>query len=254
MKRRLVAIAVALVLAVVGGLIVFSYVAGADRRAVAGLEPVKVLEVLQPIPAGTPAAALGELVQSTDLPAKAVADGALSTLDAVQEQVTMVDLQPGEQLLDSRFTDPEVFEASREIEVPDDLHQVSIFLDPSRVLGGYLEPGDTVAVFISMTDPPQTRLLVNRALATRVQGGVTIPTAQPAPEGEEAPDAGAAQESGPDGAPAPTQGVMVTLALEVTQADEVVFAAEHGGIWLSLQPEAADDGDGRVLDRESVLP
>jgi pilus assembly protein CpaB len=247
--RRLVAVVVALALAVVGALVVLSYVAGADRRAMEGLEPTSVLEVVEPVPAGTPAEELGERVATTDLPASAVAEGAVADVEEISGQVSTVELRPGEQVLAARFSDPETFEATQEVEVPEDAHLVSVLLDPSRVLGGFLEPGDTVAVFGSMIDPPETRLVVNRVLVTRVQGGVALPAEQAPPaEGEPAPEGPA-----PEAAAPPSTGIMVTLALEVGQAEEVVFVSEHGSVWLSIQPEEADEGGERIVDREAVF-
>jgi pilus assembly protein CpaB len=233
-SRRLVAVLLALVLAVVGAGILYIYVSGADQRAMQDLEPVTVLQVVQPVPEGTPAEGLADLVVPTEVPAKAVAEGALSSLDEVGGQVTTTDLQPGEQLLAARFADPETFAASRPLDVPEDMQQVSVLLEPRRVLGGYLEPGSTVGVFMSMTEPAETRMILNKALVTRVQGGVALPQAQAA-------------------APPPAEGVMVTLAVELDGAEDLVFGSEHGTIWLSTQPDEAEEGGTRIVDREQVL-
>lgn len=250
MSRRLVAVLLALVLAVVGAGILYIYVSGADQRAMQDLEPVTVIQVVQPVPEGTPVEGLADLVVPTEVPAKAVAAGALSSLDEVDGQVTTTDLQPGEQLLATRFADPETFADSRPPDVPENMQQVSVLLEPRRVLGGYLEPGSTVGVFMSMTDPAETRMILNKALVTRVQGGVALPQPQaevasddePAPEGAD-----------PAAAPPPAEGVMVTLVVELDGAEDLVFGSEHGTIWLSVQPDEAKEGGKRIVDREQVL-
>ena len=41
----------------------------------------------------------------------------------------------------------------------------------------------------------------------------------------------------------PTGSLLITLALTAEQAEGVVFGAEHGTLWLSLEPEdATTDG------------
>ncbi|MGB5952929.1 MAG: RcpC/CpaB family pilus assembly protein [Ornithinimicrobium sp.] len=250
MSRRIVAVVLALVLAVMGTGILYVYVSGADQRAMQGLEPVTVLRVVEPISAGTPVDELDDLVESTEVPVKAVAEGAVSSLDEVDGQVATSDLQPGEQLLLVRFTDTETFEESQPLDIPEGMQQISLLLEPQRVLGGYLEPGATVGVFVSMTEPPETRLILNSTLVTRVQGGVALGrTASASDEAEES----AAEEGDPDASPPPADGVMVTLAVELSGAEDIVYGSEHGTIWLSIQSNEAEEGGNRLVDRTQVL-
>ena len=55
MKTRLLGGIAALVVAVIGTIILFNYVQGADKRALANTETVDVLVVKQDVAAGTPA-------------------------------------------------------------------------------------------------------------------------------------------------------------------------------------------------------
>ncbi|KAE8763446.1 Flp pilus assembly protein CpaB [Georgenia thermotolerans] len=246
MKRRVLAAVAAIVLAVLGGVLVLTYVAGADQRALAGMQPVDVLVVTQPVPQGTPADQLGGAVALTELPATAVADGALTTLDDLAGQVTTTDLQVGEQLLAARFADPSVVDTGA-VEIPAGMHQVSVLLDPSRVVGGRVQPGDLVGVFVSLTEPARTRLTLDKVLVTAVQGGVA-----PAPETEG--DAAPAADAPPGPDVAPTGAVMVTLAVNPPDAERLVFAAEHATVWLSLEPEDATTDGTRIVTEENVYP
>ena len=72
MNRRVVAVAVAVLLALLGAALLLRYVSAADERAMADLQPVSVLIATAPISEGTPASALGELVETRELPATAV--------------------------------------------------------------------------------------------------------------------------------------------------------------------------------------
>lgn len=67
--KRVVAALTALLLAVAGGAVLLAYVARADQRAMAGMEPASVLVVDALVPKGTAADQLGKSVQSKELPA-----------------------------------------------------------------------------------------------------------------------------------------------------------------------------------------
>ncbi|ROR73244.1 Flp pilus assembly protein CpaB [Bogoriella caseilytica] len=242
MNRRVLAAVVALLLAAVGSFVLLQYVSAADQRAVAGLEPVRVLVTTEAIAEGTPAEDLAESVSSELVPATAVGPGALSSLDELGGQVTATALEPGEQVLAGRFILPEELAETAEVEVPDDLHQVSILLEPQRVLGGQLAPGAAVGVIISVDgEDPRTHLTLHQVLVTRVQGGIT--SASPEAEDGSAP---------PAPAPMPEGSVMVTLALSPDEAEKLVFAAEFERVWLSLEgPEAPESGT-RIVARDTV--
>jgi pilus assembly protein CpaB len=45
---------------------------------------------------------------------------------------------------------------------------------------------------------------------------------------------------------------MVTLATAAPAAEKIVFGAEHGKIWLSLEPADATETGTRVLTDKSV--
>lgn len=236
MPRRIIAAVVAGLLAVVGATILVFYVSGADARAMAGLDAVEVLVVTKPIAEGTASADLKDSVELTTLPAAAVAPGALSDLADVRELVTTTDLVPGEQLITERFASAENVTATGAEDVPGGLQEISILLDAQRVLGGQIEPGDTVGVFISVTEPDLTSLSIQKVLVTRVQSGA-------ASDGES--DGGASQQL--DGQ------VLVTLALATHDAEKVVFGSEHGTVWLSLQNDATATGGASVVTEENVF-
>ena len=61
MKARLLGGIAALVVAIIGTVLLFNYVQGADKRALANTETEDVLVVKQEVPAGTPASQLGAI-------------------------------------------------------------------------------------------------------------------------------------------------------------------------------------------------
>ena len=227
MRRRLIAAVSAVLLAVVGAVMLVTYVSGVDRRAADGMDPTTVLVVVAPIAAGTPAEALSKLVADKVLPKTAVTDGALTSVADIKGLVATTDLQPGEQLLASRFAAAADIAAEGPAQAPAGRQLVSIMLDPQRSLGGHLGPGSKVAVFVSLTDPDTTTLTLRNVLVTSIQGGVSTETK----DGEAADPADASE-------PVPATSVMVTMAVTPAQATKLVFGAEHGTVWLSLEPLA----------------
>jgi pilus assembly protein CpaB len=236
-RRRLLAAIAALVLLVAGSLVLLAYVRGADARALAGARPVEVLVVGEPVPAGTPVEALGDFLTIETVPAKAALDGRVTDLSALSGRVATVDLMVGEQLLTGRFASPDDRQAPGTVEVPAGLQEISVLLEPQRVVGARLSAGDTVGVYLSQ-DTPQTGSVLHRVLVTQVQGA-------PA-----APDPAAETETVAAGAPAGS--LMVTLALTARDAETVVFGMEHGSLWLSLETEGDDMSGTRVLDPDTI--
>jgi pilus assembly protein CpaB len=231
-RRRFLAAVAALVLLVVGTLVLVAWVNGAENRALAGVQTVEVLVADQVIPEGTPADQLADLVRVETLPAKAALAGRVTDLTALAGRLATVELQPGEQLLSSRFSRPDDLQVPGTVEVPEGLQEVSVLMEPQRAVGGRLTAGDTVGIFVSLTLPngkQASHVVLHDVLVTQVQGA---PTPPPAAEGETA--------TASAGTPAPSSSLMVTLAVTAAQAEAVVFGAEHATLWFSLEPDGAD--------------
>src|SRR5215213_4581687 len=111
MRRRLLAAFAAIV-------VLLAYVRGADARALAGVQTVEVLVADQLIPEGTTADQLTELVRTETLPRKAAVDGRVTDLDELSGLVATVDVQPGEQLLQSRFGEADAAGEEGTVPVP----------------------------------------------------------------------------------------------------------------------------------------
>ena len=255
MKSRLLAGIAALVLAVVGAILVVSYAQGADSRAVQGLQPVTVLVVSKAVPAGTPVAALKASVSSQELPGKAVTKSALQNLDGLAGKVTAVDLLPGEQLVAERLIAPEELRTSGSVQIPAGLQEVSFQLEPQRVVGGRLVPGDHVGIFISFKsggleakpEKETTQLTIHKVLVTAVQRApVATPAAQSSADGATAP----AEDTS-----LPTGSLLLTVAVNDVDAGKIVYASEFkdsASIWLSKEPLNAKDSGPTVMEGSKV--
>lgn len=238
MKSRVLALIAATVLAIAGSFLLIAYTNGAEQRALAGVQTVDVLIVSAAVPAGTPADVVLQGATRQEVPAKARPADAVTDPAVLGGLVTTVDLVPGEQLLSTRFRDPATTQEPGSITVPAGMQEVSILLEPQRSVGGLLQAGDTVGVFISLAAPPETtHLTLQKVLVTAVQGAAAAEPKDPA--------AGA-------GTGAASKSVMVTLALTAANAEKLVYGQEFGTIWLSDEPSTAGEDGTRELTREGV--
>lgn len=256
MKSRLLAGIAAIVLAIVGAILVFSYAQGADQRAVKNLDPVPVLVVTKAIPAGTPVESMTASVVTEQLPGAAVSDSAIESFDDSKGKVAAVDLVPGEQLVKERLIAPAELEVQGSVKIPAGLQEVSFQLEPDRVVGGRLAPGDYVGIFVSLDEggledkavKETTKLTVRKALVTAVQRAP-----QPAPAAAPTASASApASNADPRDTTLPEGSLMLTVAVSDSDAAKIVFAAEYGKMWLSKQPLNAKDSGPRIIQRSEV--
>jgi pilus assembly protein CpaB len=237
MKSRLIAGIAAVVLALIGAVLVFSYAQAADSRAVQGLDPIPVLVVQEAVPAGTTVEELTPFLTTKSMPSNAVPDDALRDLDSSTGLVTAVDLVPGEQLLAGRLVDPADSAAASSVEVPPGLQEISFSLEPQRVVGGKIAPGDSVGIFVSLgaggleAEPEEriTQLVLHQILVTSVQRApLDAAVADPAADPAEAARAEAEA--------LPTGSLMLTVAVDDVQATKIAFGSEFGTLWLSKEP------------------
>lgn len=274
MIRRVIAAVVAILLAVVGFVLVLNYANRADERAMEGMETDEVLFAVETIPQGTSVEDLGDLVETRAVPRSFLVSEPVTDLHEVAGQVAVTDIVAGEQLQQARFATADELRGRGSFQLPEDaqnLHQITVPLPTARALGGDIAPGDTVGVFISLdaefkndlyvdesgnvqfgdqadssTDDGEsgdnsaslslTKLVLEKVLVTRVQGGF-VPSSTPSEDEE-----GEAESE-------PANEILVTLALEGGHAEQLVYGMEFGTVWLSYEPDTAekDDEDVKVV-------
>lgn len=242
MKRRVITGVVSVVLAILGLTVVLAYAHGADTRAMAGVQTVDVFVVETSIPKGTAAANVPKFVRLESVPAKLAAVGSMSTLAGIADDVAIVDLQPGEQLLTSRFGTAESLLAAGTVATPKGMQEVTVKLAIERAAAGRISAGDHVGLFISLpgTSPAtsSTHLTLQKVLVTRVDGG-TASTAN--------------DTATPSASTSPQETVLVTLAVSARAAEQVVYGTEYGTLWLSSEPSDADPRGTRVITGSGVF-
>lgn len=221
MKKQLIAVGVAALLAVLGVVVLVKYASDADDRAFEGTELVTVVRATADVAAGTQVADLSGSVETAEVPRAAVVPGALSSLDEVQGKLTSVALVPGDQLSTAKFTDV----VSGEIVVPKGMQELTIPVAGARLIGGAVEPGDTVGVFSSYDGV--TANPINELLILKIDTGV---------------------------AGAEDAGSLVTVAVRTLDAEKLIHTMEFGKIWLTKQTDATDTEGGKSITQKDVAP
>lgn len=243
MKRRVIAVLVAALLAVVGIVLLLLWVSKADERALEEQQPTDVYIATQTIPSGTTLkdAERKELLELTQVPAKSVPTGALTSIGVENSQLlALSDITPGEVLLDARFgTTPT---GDRAIEVPPGMLAVAVELsDPARV-GQFVTPGSHITIYrqtkmVSLEDTPRadkineqdfrsTEVLLGDVLVIGM--GDTALSAPSAPSEDE--------EAQPQGQPS----FLVTVAVTPEQSLRLVHEAINGVMYAALRGSDVD--------------
>jgi pilus assembly protein CpaB len=264
----------AVVLALIGALLVFTYAQGANQRAMQELEPREVLVVQQEVPAGTTVEALAEFVAVEPQPSGAVPVSALSSLEGTEGKVTAVALVAGEQLVEERLIDPAELQTQGSVEVPKGLQEVTFLLEPQRIVGGKVTAGDTIGLFVSFeggdsgtdeTEEPDgaegaesgaegadgaesgealTQQVLHKTLVTGLQRAeaTTEPADSAEPTGKPNPEA------------LPAGSMMVTVAVNDVDAAKIIYATEFGRLWLTKEPAEATESVPTPITRAEVFP
>lgn len=220
MKKQIIAVALAAVLAIAGIFLLVRYAQNADDRARAGTETVEVLIAAQQIPAGTPAEELPELVESVEVQRADLVDDALSSLSGLADQVTNSTLFPGDQLRQGRFGGTE--DIIEDPEVPEGMQELALPINGVRLVDGAVSVGDRVGVLATYGD--RTANPINDLLILRVN-----------------------TESGLDNA-------RITVAVDTEDALFLVNAVENGSIWLTRQNPDTDTSGGTTVTPQDVAP
>lgn len=206
-----------------------NYASGSNDRAFNGAKLQSVLQVNAPIAVNTKSEDLVSKVKTIKLPVSAIAEGAIKSLSEVAGLATTTDLEPGEQVLRSRFAKSGTTAPIKsKSALPVGMQELSISLDSARALAGSLNAGDLAGVIASYSTTNGdgvTRLILNRVPVLRVDDGVVGA-------------AGGAQT--------------ITLAVRTRDAGKIVNAIEFGKVWLTKQNAATQTGQGGLISRNGV--
>jgi pilus assembly protein CpaB len=240
MDRRKALLFVAAFIAALGTMLVFLYVKGADARADARYDAVQVLRVTKPIAVGESvqaAQAEGKFATST-ISSQDRLQGALVSLDSLEDSVALTQLYVGEQVVESKFGE---MGSQTELALPAGKIAISINLDDPARVAGFLDPGDQVAIFMNGTDEDGqawTRLLLR---SVQVVGlGATSASMNAAAD----PNAPVVDE---------LPKALMTLGVTQAEAERVFFASRNGDLSLALLDDESEVAKGDRVTAENLF-
>jgi pilus assembly protein CpaB len=249
-KRRVLTVTLAVLLAVLGTVGVLAYVRQADARAIAGMKAVTTLVAQQEIPAGTSAgAALREgLLSSQELPATSVPEDAVHSITPdLGSLVLSANLPPGQLLLRPMLVTTAQVTGAGVLAIPKGMVAVTIPLCLPEAVGGYVQPGSQVAVFdtyatgrLSVQEncggsSQSHQAQVGGAIHTRiVLPRVTVLSVGAASAG--GTSTAAASTTAPSGSTtsSTTGPVLVTMSVNQADAERLIQLTETGLSYLAL--------------------
>ena len=261
MGRRILAIAAAAVIALIGAVLVLLYARGADNRAVAAASPTAVYVSNTAVPAGTSlkeALRLQEIAQ-TQVPARSLTAGALTTVDDSNSAlVALTDIAPGQYLLAAGFGETPTGQAA--LQVASGKLAISLTLsDPARV-GDFLRPGSFITLFMSYklkdtsatdqakafndADVKGTSVLLDNVKVIAM--GAQSLTPQPTTADPDNPDAAAATNATPQ--------FLVTVEVTPEDATKLIHGVNNYTLYAGLRgPELKVDPRLTTTDL-TILP
>jgi pilus assembly protein CpaB len=253
-KRRVLTVALAMLLAVLGTGGVLAYVRQANTRALTGQKAVSVLVAENAIPSGTSAgAALHDgLLSSQELPAASVPSDAMRSITPnLSAKVLSADVQPGQLLLRPMLVT--AVQVTGGLAIPAGMVAVTIQLCLPEAVAGNVHAGSQVAVFDTSAakgtltaqyncqlpheqqayGSAQTRMVLPKVLVLSVGSAATDGRAS------SQDSSGALGTSGASAASSASPGVLVTVAVSQADAERLITLTQAGLPYLALLTDSS---------------
>jgi pilus assembly protein CpaB len=237
MDRRRLLLILAIFVAVIGTALVFLYVKGADNRAQAQFDNVGVLKATSDIAAGDTfdAALAAGRITLQDVPKNQVEVGAQTTTTALKGKIVSVPIFTGQQVIASQFGNTVAATASS-LAIPKGMIAISVNLtDPDRVAGN-IQPGSTVAIFVTDGGGPEHPLSAagGTSTATNPETALLLPkvtvlnVGSPVPVSTTTTDTTGAQTT------ETLPKTLLTIAVNQKQAQKVILSSKHAVLTFGL--------------------
>ena len=236
MRKRIILVTVAVLLAVLGTFAVYSYGKNADQRAMENTKSTAVLVVTKRVAAGTTwaDAVKNNYFRQEHFPENSVPSSALTQVknaSIAADDVALADIAPGQFVLNEAFGVKTAETGA--LQIPKGMVALSVQMPINAYVAGYVGPGAEVTIFVtakmasSSTDKqtPDTagdELDVTKVVLTRV----SVLAVSQAPV--------TALDGGSDGGSSSSGSPLVTLALTQREAERVILSQKVGELYLAL--------------------
>ncbi len=225
---------IAIILSLLTSLFIYSYV-NRVTRTTKTTDLVRVFVAAKTIPARAMITAAD--IKEIDIDKRYVLTGALQNKAEFVGMRVRERVLEGEQILKERIVDQDKLDLSYSI--PEGKRAVSINVNEASEVANFLRPGDYVDVIVTLekeeVTEPDRKVVYPKISKTILQNILVL---------------GLGQESFiPDGETRKEIPKTVTLAVDIDQAEELVYASEVGVLRLALRPV----GDSREVKTEGVI-
>jgi pilus assembly protein CpaB len=249
MTRRIITIAAAVVLAVIGAAGVLAYVHQADQRAVSGMRAVDAYVATRQIPSGTVAevAVRDGLLAKQQFPASSVPADAVQSLTPSLSGLVLTSGLASGQLLLSPMLGASVQTASA-LPIPAGMVAVTLQFCVQQAVANYVTPGSQVAIFNTFVNgkptggacsvgaassgnaTPHARLVLPKVLVLAVgEGNATAPSSTTTTADGPATSSSTSTPS----------TIYLTMAVSQDQAETLIELGESGSPYLALLTSAS---------------
>jgi len=254
MRKRIILVTVAVVLAVLGTFAVYSYGKNADKRAINKTKSASALVVTTRIPAGTTWAdtVKGSYVTVQNFPSDTVPSSALAdtkSAPVASDDVALADIAPGQIVLREAFgaKTPQ----TGALHIPKGLLAMSLTLPAQAEVAGYIGPDSQVAIFATSkwvagdgTTVTKSALFGDQPTLTKTVVGradVLAVSQTPVDSVDGSGDGGSSGSSAP----------LVTVALSQRDAERVVLSQTVGDLYLALlSPDSSVNSNDPGVDNQ----
>jgi Flp pilus assembly protein CpaB len=232
---------IAILAALIGGILILVYLNRYRDNVNAGGVPVTVLVARRTIPKGTPGTLVASktLFTATTIRESQLRDGAFSDPASLTGKIATRDIYEGSQLTAADFSASATSLAST---LTDRQRIVSIPLDSAHGLSGDLQAGNRVDIYAGFNVIPL------KLDGTPANGGTARAMLREIMQNIEV-----VSVSGNNGVGA-NRTSNVTLRVNDRQAAELAFASDNGKVWLALRPSAgAKASPPAIVSVETLL-
>lgn len=150
-SRKTLILIAAIGVGIFAGIALLNYVRGIERDVYDDAQPVEVLIATADIPEGTPVADAFTSIEVSEVPLKIRPATFISpdNTDPITGLVARSDIPRNQIIVAGLFVDPTVITQTLRDKIPPGNVAVSVEIDTTRAVGGYLQPGDEVNVMIN---------------------------------------------------------------------------------------------------------
>jgi|KBSMisStandDraft_5_1062788.scaffolds.fasta_scaffold11395_7 pilus assembly protein CpaB len=219
--RPLVFFGLALILAFVTSILVFSWLQNEKNRLLAAPIPlstnVQVVVANADLPWGTKLTP--EMMQMQDFPPGAIAEGHFTSLEAIKDRVLLVDIKRNELVIESKLAP--LGTTSGGVAAVTDVNKRAMSVKVDDVIGvaGFIKPADRVDVMVTIEpEAGKQGLTISKMILENVKvlaAGTQM------------------ERKGKDEEPKPVQ--VITVEVDVEEAEKLALASNQGKLRLALR-------------------